>query len=120
MEFYKQLISKEGPKYSKIKNLDIDKLLPHLLIHEEVLEPGRASSRRHSHSKKEEFIYLLEGELVFIEADSQNRLETGDSIAIPPKTDSEGHYMFNSSQTSCKYLSIATQFEGDKVRFFDN
>jgi len=42
------------------------------------LPPGNRSSQRHWHSHEDEFVYVLEGELVLIEDDGEMALRAGD------------------------------------------
>ena len=44
---------------------------------------GGWSSQRHWHSHEDEFVFLLEGELVLIEDDGETVLRPGDAAAFP-------------------------------------
>jgi uncharacterized cupin superfamily protein len=45
------------------------------------LEPGAASSQRHWHEQKEEFVYGLQGEVVLCEDGGETMLNAGDAAA---------------------------------------
>src|ERR1700677_4568422 len=47
------------------------------------LPPGSWSSQRHWHSHEDEFVYLLEGELMLIEDVGETVLRGGDCAAFP-------------------------------------
>src|SRR5262245_51175335 len=60
------------------------------------LPPGNWSSQRHWHSHEDEFVYVLEGELILIEAGGETVLHAGDCAAFP-KNSGNGHHMINRS-----------------------
>jgi uncharacterized cupin superfamily protein len=60
------------------------------------LPPGGWSSQRHWHSHEDEFVYVLEGELVLIEDGAEAVLRSGDCAAFPKGT-GNGHHLINRS-----------------------
>ena len=46
------------------------------------LKPGAASSLRHWHEKEDEFVYILEGEVVLIEDGGETVLKPGDAAGF--------------------------------------
>ena len=46
------------------------------------LKPGAASSLRHWHEQEDEFVYILEGEVVLIENDGETVLKPGDAAGF--------------------------------------
>ncbi len=50
------------------------------------LPPGGWSSQRHWHSHEDEFVYVLEGELVLVEDGGETILHAGDCAAFPKGT----------------------------------
>ena len=48
------------------------------------LEPGAASALRHWHEEEDEFVYVLQGELVLIDGNGEHPLAGGASPAFPP------------------------------------
>src|SRR3954471_24947653 len=54
------------------------------------LAPGMWSSQRHWHSHEDEFIMVLEGEVVLVTDDGEERLVAGDCAGFPAGV-SDGH-----------------------------
>lgn len=77
------------------------------------LPPGQWSSQRHWHSHEDEFVFVLEGEVVLIEDSGETTLASGDCAAFP-KGSSDGHHLVNRSGADAVYLEIGT-FHPDDV-----
>lgn len=76
------------------------------------LPPGNWSSQRHWHSHEDEFVYVLEGELILIEDSGETKLAAGDCAAFP-KNSSDGHHMINRSNAMAVYLEIGSRNHAD-------
>jgi uncharacterized cupin superfamily protein len=76
------------------------------------LPPGNWSSQRHWHSHEDEFVYLLEGELVLIEDGGETVLRRGDCAAFPKGT-GNGHHMINRSDAVAVYLEMGARHPED-------
>ena len=76
------------------------------------LPPGGWSSQRHWHSHEDEFVYVLEGELVLVEDGGETILLAGDSAAFPKGT-GNGHHMINRSTTVAVYLEVGSRHPAD-------
>jgi uncharacterized cupin superfamily protein len=76
------------------------------------LPPSNWSSQRHWHSHEDEFVYILEGELVLIEDGGETLLRAGDCAAFP-KNSGNGHHMINRSATTAIYLEIGSRHPDD-------
>ena len=76
------------------------------------LPPGNWSSQRHWHSHEDEFVYLLEGEVVLIEDGGETLLRAGDCAAFPKGT-GNGHHMINRSDRDAVYLEIGSRHPDD-------
>ena len=76
------------------------------------LPPGEWSSQRHWHSHEDEFVFLLEGELVLIEGGGETLLRAGDAAAFP-KGIGNGHHMINRSGVVAIYLEIGSRRPAD-------
>jgi uncharacterized cupin superfamily protein len=74
------------------------------------LPPGTQSSQRHWHQSEDEFVYVLEGELVLLENDGETVLKAG--------TDN-GHCLINRSQRDALYLEVGTHNVHDRVVYPD-
>ena len=72
------------------------------------LPPGNWSSQRHWHSHEDEFVYVLEGELVLVEDEGETVLLAGDCAAFPKAT-GNGHHMLNRSSTVAVYLEVGSR-----------
>jgi uncharacterized cupin superfamily protein len=72
------------------------------------LPPGGWSSQRHWHSHEDEFVYLLEGEVVLIEDGGETMLRAGDCAAFP-KGSGDGHHMVNRSSAMAVYLEVGSR-----------
>lgn len=72
------------------------------------LPPGNWSSQRHWHSHEDEFVYVLEGEVVLIEDDGETTLRSGDCAAFP-KGRGNGHHLINRSDRTATYLEIGSR-----------
>ncbi|KXV03963.1 transcriptional regulator [Caballeronia megalochromosomata] len=76
------------------------------------LPPGGWSSQRHWHSHEDEFVYVLEGELVLIEDEGETILRAGDCAAFPKGT-GNGHHMINRSHEAVVYLEVGSRVYED-------
>ncbi|KNH06135.1 putative auxin-binding protein [Candidatus Burkholderia brachyanthoides] len=73
---------------------------------------GNWSSQRHRHPHEDEFVYVLEGELVLIEDAGQTILRAGDCAAFPKGT-GNGHHMINRSARIALYLEVGSRVHED-------
>jgi len=76
------------------------------------LPPGRWSSQRHWHSHEDEFVYVLEGELVLVEDGGESVLRAGDCAAFP-KGSGNGHHLINRSDSTAVYLEVGSRHADD-------
>ena len=76
------------------------------------LPPGKWSSQRHWHSHEDEFVYVLEGELILIEDGGESALRAGDRAAFP-KAAGNGHHMVNRSSATAVYLEVGSRQPDD-------
>ena len=72
------------------------------------LPPGGWSSQRHWHSHEDEFVYVLEGELVLVEDEGETRVRAGDCAAFP-KNSGNGHHLVNRSAVMAVYLEVGSR-----------
>jgi uncharacterized cupin superfamily protein len=71
------------------------------------LDPGAWSSQRHWHSQAEEFVYVLEGEVVLVTEGGEETLRAGDCAAFLPG-DPDGHHLQNRSGKLARVLEIGS------------
>jgi len=82
------------------------------------LKPGAASALRHWHAREDEFIYLIEGELVLIKDDGETVLGPGDAAGFKANS-GVGHHLVNRSQRDAVYLEIGTRSKYETVEYPD-
>ena len=72
------------------------------------LPPGAWSSQRHWHSAEDEFVWVLEGEVILIDDSGETVLRAGDCAAFP-KNDGNGHHLINRSDSMARCLEVGTR-----------
>lgn len=82
------------------------------------LEPKSASALRHWHSRQDEFIYVVSGELVLITDDGETVMKPG-MMAAFPAGESNGHCLVNRTRQSAVYLEVGDRTSGDVVTYPD-
>ena len=76
------------------------------------LPPGGWSSQRHWHSHEDEFVYILDGEVMLVEEGVETRLRAGDCAAFA-KDSGNGHHMINRSAAMAVYLEVGSRQPDD-------
>src|ERR1700728_2910869 len=82
------------------------------------LKPGAASALRHWHEMEDEFVYMLEGELVLIEDGGETVLRAGDAAGFKANS-GDGHCLVNKSNINAVYLEIGTRSKYERVDYPD-
>ena len=82
------------------------------------LAPGGVSSQRHWHSKQDEFVLVLEGELV-LETDAAPRTLGPGQCAAFPAGSGDGHRLANRSARDAVFLVVGDRPAGDVVEYPD-
>lgn len=72
------------------------------------LKPGAASSQRHWHKHEDEFVYVLEGELVLVEDEGEAVLRPGDAAGWKAGV-ANGHCLINRTDRDAIYLEIGSR-----------
>jgi len=72
------------------------------------LEPGVWSSQRHWHTAEDEFVYVLEGEVVLVTDSGEEILRAGDCAGFKAGV-AEGHHLQNRSERVAMLLEIGTR-----------
>jgi len=80
------------------------------------LEPGAESSVRHWHSKQDEFIYVLEGEVTLVSDAGRQKLKAGMAAGFPAGK-ADAHQLINETQRPALYLEIGDRTPGDGVTY---
>jgi uncharacterized cupin superfamily protein len=81
------------------------------------LPPGAWSSQRHWHTREDEFIYVLEGEVTLATDAGEEILRAGDCAGFKAG-DEDGHCLKNLGDKPARVLEIGTRApEGDVVSY---
>ena len=83
------------------------------------LLPGKESSMRHAHSHEEEFVFVLEGEVVLRTDEGEQVLGAGTCAGFPAGT-SNGHQLLNRSGQPARYLEFGTRHPADTAAYPDD
>lgn len=108
------VVKRTGEKLTLAKSLSDVFGLTRLLVHQEVLLPGRRTSSFHYHSEKEEIFYVLSGTPTLLVGEEVTDLEPGDFIGFAP-SERAPHMLFNRSAEPATVLTIGTDPPTDKV-----
>ena len=82
------------------------------------IKPGSQSSQRHWHETEDEFVYVLDGEVVLIEDGGETVLKKGEAAAWKANC-GDGHTIANKSQRDAVVLEVGTCASRDKVVYPD-
>ena len=82
------------------------------------LAPGSASAQRHWHSKQDEFVFVVEGELTLVTDGGEQVLGTGMAAGFPAG-EADGHMLVNKSDRDAVYLEVGDRTPGDEVDYPD-
>jgi uncharacterized cupin superfamily protein len=81
--------------------------------------PGKESSVRHTHTQEDEFIYVLEGELVMRTNDGEETLSAG-MIAGFRAADGNAHHLVNRSNANATFLVVSNRHPEDTASYPDD
>ncbi len=79
------------------------------------LAPGAMSALLHRHTTQDEFVYVLEGELVLVTDDGETPLKPGDCAGFPKG--GVAHQLVNRSDAPASYLEIGDRSPGDSASY---
>src|SRR6185503_876268 len=82
------------------------------------LEPGVWSSQRHWHSKEDEFIFVVKGEVVLVTDDGEEILRAGDCAGFKAGK-KNGHHLQNRSKRAALVLEVGTRSTDDATDYPD-
>jgi uncharacterized cupin superfamily protein len=83
------------------------------------LPPGAWSSQRHWHSAEDEFVWVVEGEVVLVTDEGEEVLRGGDCAGFKAG-DANGHHLQNRSNREATLLEIGGRQPGtDRVEYSD-
>jgi uncharacterized cupin superfamily protein len=82
------------------------------------LPPGAWSSQRHWHTREDEFVYVLSGEVVLVTDGEEEVLRAGDAAGFSAG-DANGHCLQNRSNADARVLEIGTRIPGETAYYSD-
>lgn len=91
-------------------------------INHSILMPGKESSMRHWHTREDEFIFVLSGEVVLRTDAGEQTLSAGMCAGFPASKDGrtgDGHQLINRSDAPAVYLEISNREQGDAAFYPD-
>ena len=83
------------------------------------LAPGAVSALRHSHTKQDEFIYILQGHPVLHTDEGRTPLSPGMCAGFKAGT-GNGHQLANESSEEVVYLEVGDRTPGDEGSYPDD
>ena len=82
------------------------------------LKPGTWSSQRHWHRNEDEFVYVLEGEIVLCESHGETVLKAGDAAGWKANS-GNGHCLINRSGRDAVYIEVGTRTVNETTVYSD-
>jgi uncharacterized cupin superfamily protein len=82
------------------------------------LPPGAWSSQRHWHTAEDEFVFVVEGEVVLITDSGEEILRAGDSAGFKA-ADKDGHHLLNRAPRDALVLEVGSRNQEDEVEYSD-
>jgi uncharacterized cupin superfamily protein len=92
--------------------------LAHIGVNIVTLEPGVWSSQRHWHELEDEFVYMIEGELVLITDEGEEIMHPGDCVGFKAGV-RNGHHLINRSNAVARFLVVSNRDEADSGAYSD-
>ena len=83
------------------------------------LEPGAQSALRHWHTQQDEFVWVLEGEIMLVTDAGSETLKPGMCAGFP-KGRPDGHHLVNKSRKDAWYLEVGDRSPGDGAVYPDD
>ncbi len=87
-------------------------------INRTTLPPGKVSSMRHWHTHEDEFVFVLEGEVVLCTDNGEQLLRAGDCAGFPAGS-KEGHQLANRGTRPAVYLEVSNRDSADEAFYSD-
>jgi uncharacterized cupin superfamily protein len=82
------------------------------------LPPGKESSMRHFHTREDELVFVLEGEVVLRTDEGDQLLKAGTCAGFPAGS-RNGHQLVNRSDRPARYLEISNRDPEDSAEYSD-
>ena len=81
------------------------------------LAPGAWSSQRHWHTTEDEFVFVLEGELVLVTDSGEETLRAGDCAGFKAGV-ADGHHLQNRTDRQALVLEVGTRRPNEDEAFY--
>lgn len=82
------------------------------------LHPGTESSMRHYHTREDELVFVIEGEVVLRTDEGEQVLRAGMCAGFPAGT-TNGHQLVNRSDRPARYLEVSNRDPEDSAEYPD-
>ena len=82
------------------------------------LPPGKESSMRHCHTKEDELMFIIEGEVVLRTDAGEQTLRAGDCCGFPAGS-TDAHQLINRSNAPARYLEVSNRAPDDVAAYPD-
>ena len=83
------------------------------------LAPGARSALRHWHTKEDEFVYVLSGQMVLCTDDGEQQVGAGDAVGFPGGRE-DGHCLINRSSAPAQFLVVGSRIDDDMAYYPDD
>src|SRR4051812_37874072 len=83
------------------------------------LPPAGQSALRHWHTLEDEFVYVLEGEVVLVTDEGEQVLRAGDCAGYPAGK-ADGHHFINRGNQPARYLEVGNRDPDDIAHYPDD
>lgn len=108
--------ARTGEKLSLSAVLSDELGLRDLFVHHEIIPAGRRASGAHFHTRREEMVIVLQGQVIAWSEGSECVLGTGDVMAFPAG-EAHAHCLLNDSSEDARLLVISSNPGGDHVGY---
>lgn len=88
-------------------------------VNQVTLGPGGQSALRHWHTLEDEFVYVLQGEVVLVSNAGEQLLTAGMCAGYPAGV-RDAHHFVNRSALPAVYLEIGNRIDGDNAFYPDD
>ncbi len=82
------------------------------------LQPGAWSSQRHWHEKEDEFVFVVEGEIVLVDDDGEHLMTPGMCAGFKANS-GNGHCLKNLTDKPVVYLEVGTRAQNETAWYSD-
>ena len=82
------------------------------------LTPGTWSSQRHWHTREDEFVYVVAGEVVLVTDAGEEVLRAGDAVGFKAGV-ADGHHLQNRSAADALVLEVGSRKTNDEAHYPD-